>query len=547
MISDKYFNICAKILASGNDGVRIFDDDSCDVNGGTVVKDADCSHWLFRGSSKSSYRMVPSVFRSEAAAIGEHEIFTEALRTHYDKAFRGLSDLEILCKMQHYGVPTRLLDLTESPAIAAFFALGSLSRPNKELKRKKRAAKDDPPKITAVPVFEEDCEDFYSDRVAMLSALPRLKDSENRALLLDALNDLFGQIVSCLAAECCLPTLDIHYAEMLVLRGDLITLIRRLLFRIPCLMNEVMDGSFDSAKQLPAIRGVLELICLEMSDDAKKIFGRISSIAGDIDVPRVCFRVIVLIHSDDFNFYETDRAVISIGKAGIEILSDDDMVESPESRMQTMSLCLLSCDSRSKKGCYIVPDFGKTHMGDAAFFLNRLRRFKDFACSMLADDNGYVSKTMEMLHSFARKHDPDIKRNMSPIDLMNGVFVMPPESNERVSAQKGAFALYGLFRFWNIQRVLPCFLGDGASGLCSAVSVLLDNAGFGEPVPCACAESLEKAAFCLEEKRFSRVATGRRDYLLANLSAIGIDKKGLGCSMDCTYLNMLDKRCIKKS
>lgn len=78
---------------------------------------------VFRGMSNCEWPAVPSLDRyaGDDETI-EHDMVNEFL-TLRPEAFQGLqSNFEILAKMQHYGLPTRLLDFTLNPLVALYFA-----------------------------------------------------------------------------------------------------------------------------------------------------------------------------------------------------------------------------------------------------------------------------------------------------------------------------------------------------------------------------------------------------------------------------------------
>lgn len=123
----------------------------------------------FRGHPKESYKLEPSIYRDTGLIKNEHNIIRDAL-TYCPNDF-GLTDtnFEKLVRLQHYGYPTRLLDLTSNALVALYFAVKPEESKQYTTENKKEDKTDSEVIVFDIPEEEVKYED--SDKVSILSAL----------------------------------------------------------------------------------------------------------------------------------------------------------------------------------------------------------------------------------------------------------------------------------------------------------------------------------------------------------------------------------------
>lgn len=122
---------------------------------------------FYRGQNNIEFDLKPSVYRKNVKDK-EDKVYLKVLTECSNEFDTNMTHIDIISKMQHYGVPTRLLDVTTNALVALYFACDNVDKDG------------------CVFIFnpcEKDIKKFDSDTISILSSLPRFNSKDKANLL----------------------------------------------------------------------------------------------------------------------------------------------------------------------------------------------------------------------------------------------------------------------------------------------------------------------------------------------------------------------------
>ncbi len=138
----------------------------------TDIEPNDERTLFFRGHADTEYTALPTIFRvnrNDSQNLRyvekEQELFHDIIMRCPEEFVSCSSAFDHLVKMQHYGLPTRLLDITNNPLVALYFACCTLAG-------KGNIGKDGEVLIYSIP--NNEIKFYNSDTVSVVSNLSKM-------------------------------------------------------------------------------------------------------------------------------------------------------------------------------------------------------------------------------------------------------------------------------------------------------------------------------------------------------------------------------------
>lgn len=130
----------------------------------------------YRGHGSLEFKLQPSIFRRPSTRENEHILLRELIAAHPEDFNGDTNALEMLVRMQHYSLPTRLLDVSMNPLVALYFACESVKKRVRITRGGRSSSKtvENDGHVVILSVPKRCIRYFDSDTVSCLTNLARL-------------------------------------------------------------------------------------------------------------------------------------------------------------------------------------------------------------------------------------------------------------------------------------------------------------------------------------------------------------------------------------
>lgn len=149
------------------------------------LKKENTHAFYYRGHQDITYDLLPGIYRKKYWIENEHKLFRELmLKCPLDFQASSIG-FQKLVKMQHYALPTRLLDITTNPLIALFFA------------SEERFEHDLDGEVIVFRIPKKEIKYYDDSSVSLLSNISKQSvttDNQRREMSIDSFNNLIHDV-----------------------------------------------------------------------------------------------------------------------------------------------------------------------------------------------------------------------------------------------------------------------------------------------------------------------------------------------------------------